>query len=319
MKFITSFIKHSLTPSRRLATDFSLARQSEQNPSEFSSHEGLRRPVKTEVQTEQPLMTSADFSKSEQIAHSNDIVGSSHQVPPHKIATSEVSDFTFDSPSASTTPAAQVGVKSATFTQSLEVGVSRDKQSSVSPEIKVQVENHEQHQVEPLHLQKSLEEGLSSADMNQQSIISKDHFSIKKARTSKTQIEEVERVNQVIRTDPSSKPLQMDISTATPLNSITSTDSNTSIDSGLQHANIDPQEETISVAVPIKRQATTLPTLNRISPGSAQSNTSKSADTPQVRIGNINILVDDLAAAKPSVKPASTPVNPSILFGLRGL
>ncbi len=311
MKLMSGLIKHSLQPSRKLATDYSLASQPGQKPPDFSSLENLNRPVKTEMQTDIPVTTTSGFSVAEEAIHINNTVDLSNQAVPLRVGAPVVSDSKYDSPSKSTTANVPAAVQTSSSTQSLEAGISGYKSSPVSPAKLDQLKQPEQHQLEPMKLQNSIQERLPSADLNQQNTIDREFFSTKTSTASETQTAAIESVNQSIQTDSSPKPLEMEFSSETPPGSI---------NSELQHTDIDAQQE-IPVAVAIKRQATTL-TFNTTSPVSAQSktsNTAKSAETPQVRIGNINILVDDQAAARPAVKPVSNSASPSIPFGLRGL
>lgn len=80
-------------------------------------------------------------------------------------------------------------------------------------------------------------------------------------------------------------------------------------------------EQPTAVAVPLQQAPPPTP-LNEAKAAYLRDNrntTSRQAETPPVKIGNINILIDDQAAAKPAAKPASTATSPSIPFGLRGL
>jgi hypothetical protein len=302
MDFMSRFIKHSLQPSRRIATDYSLASQIDQKSAEFSSHEKFNRPVKNEMQTDLPVTTTPDLSVTQEATHNNDAVDALSQAAPLRADTS-------------------TAVKKSSSTQSLEAAVTGYKSPPASAGKMEQLRHSETHQVKSMSLQNDSQQSLSSADVKQKNTANiekantenanRENFSSKTSKVSESLTEEIEYVVPAIQTDPNSKRAEMQFP---------SEKSTISSNSELKQTDIDSREET-AVAVQIKKQTTTL-TSNNTSPVSAQSkisNTAKSPETPHVRIGNINILVDDQARARPAVKPVSNIASPSIPFGLRGL
>lgn len=311
MKFLSSFIKHSLQPARRGDAEFPGITHADPVPQVSPATENLNPPFETAKPIEQAPSISAD-SSVQVSGHKTALSESTTEVSAeHEAVPGSAFKFTSGFPPEND----QVNISSSINHQSVSsqpIAVESIRPSSLNVQQETTTGNS-QHitRSEAVYSTHSLPENRSTADALQLNEPDSAEQSGYQLENSQTLAKDSGSVGHNDTPESRSKPVD------------NSTDG--ALDSNSQET---PKQSTIvteqptAIAVPVKQEATPPKSPHDATTAYVRDNRSanhRPAETPQVKIGNINILIDDQAAPKPAAKPASTPAIPSIPFGLRGL
>ncbi len=311
MKFMSSIIKHSLQLSRKATTDFSQTNRPNRTEPSTSLNERLNKTVISETPATQTVTGSSSIPEVFLTPVTKGIESSNLQLPQEKADKPEISESTLFSSPESKTPNTSKSVQSSPPMQPLETDISAAISNSTDNIIaNDKIKNY------PDNMQQQVTDSHNKINTNLSSVTSSTQNSTiddpeeKILPIAPTQTEGIESP-QSTHTEFNSVPFHPEV----PTGERQDTDA-----LSIQQADIWLNKKEPHVTVPVNEQAT-VSALNQtsIAPPLTKSIPSKTAEIPQVRIGNINVLIDDQSAPKPTAKSASTSTSPSIPFGLRGL